>query len=64
MFLDVLNAAIAERGDNIVDAIDEAVEPINEGAEDAAELVMAAKDMVDRLLVGWKTLLKCKLNLC
>ncbi len=32
--------------------IDEAIEQVNEGAEDAAELVMAAKDMVDRL-TGW-----------
>jgi hypothetical protein len=52
LFLDVLNAAIAERDDNIIDAIDEAVEQVNEGAEDAAELVMAAKDMVDRV-TGW-----------
>jgi len=52
LFLDVLNAAIAERDDNISDAIDEAVEQVNEGAEDAAELVMAAKDMVDRV-TGW-----------
>lgn len=52
LFLDVLNQAIAERDDNIVDAIDEAVEQVNEGAEDAAELVMAAKDMVDRV-TGW-----------
>src|SRR6056300_1824324 len=52
LFLDVLNAAIAERDDNIINAIDEAVEQVNEGAEDAAELVMAAKDMVDRV-TGW-----------
>ena len=52
LFLDVLNAAIAERNENITDAIDEAIEQVNEGAEDAAELVMAAKDMVDRL-TGW-----------
>ena len=52
LFLDVLNQAIAERDDNIVDAIDEAVETVTEGAEDAAELVMAAKDMVDRV-TGW-----------
>ena len=51
LFLDVLNAAISERDDNIVDAIDEAVQ-VNEGAEDEAELVMAAKDMVDRV-TGW-----------
>jgi hypothetical protein len=52
LFLDVLNAAIAERDDYIIDAIDEAVEQVTEGAEDAAELVMAAKDMVDRV-TGW-----------
>ena len=51
LFLDVLNTAIAERGDNIIDAIDEAIQ-VNEGEEDKAELVMAAKDMVDRL-TGW-----------
>jgi hypothetical protein len=51
LFLDVLNAALAEREDISV-AIDEAIENINEGAEDEAELVMAAKDMVDRL-TGW-----------
>jgi len=52
MFLDVLNAAILERPDDIVDAIDEAVTQVTEGAEDSAELVMAAKDMVDRV-TGW-----------
>jgi hypothetical protein len=52
LFLDVLNAAILERGDSIADAIDEAVEQVNEGTEDSAELVMAAKDMVDRV-TGW-----------
>jgi F0F1-type ATP synthase membrane subunit b/b' len=52
LFLDVLNAAISERDDHIVDAIDEAVRRVNEGAEDSAELVMAAKDMVDRV-TGW-----------
>ena len=51
LFLDVLNTAIEERNDNIVDAIDEAIQ-VNEGEEDKAELVMAAKDMVDRL-TGW-----------
>ena len=51
LFLDVLNTAIEERDDNIVDAIDEAIQ-VNEGEEDKAELVMAAKDMVDRL-TGW-----------
>ena len=52
LFLDVLNAAIAERDDHIIDAIDEAVKQVREGAEDEAELVMAAKDMVDRI-TGW-----------
>ena len=52
LFLDVLNAEISERDDHIIDAIDEAVEQVTEGAEDAAELVMAAKDMVDRV-TGW-----------
>ena len=51
MFLDVLNAALHER-DDVATAIDEAIEQVNEGAEDAAELVMAAKDMVDRV-TGW-----------
>ena len=51
LFLDVLNTAIEERNDTIVDAIDEAIQ-VNEGEEDKAELVMAAKDMVDRL-TGW-----------
>ena len=51
LFLDVLNAALAERED-IISAIDEAIEPVREGAEDEAELVMAAKDMVDRV-TGW-----------
>src|SRR6056300_1291125 len=46
LFLDVLNAEIAER-ELVQDAsLDESV--IVEGEEDKAELVMAAKDMVDR----------------
>tara|TARA_Y100000389_G_scaffold42683_1_gene37359 strand:+ start:818 stop:1576 length:759 start_codon:yes stop_codon:yes gene_type:complete len=51
LFLDVLNAALSERNDVTV-AIDEAIEQVNEGEEDKAELVMAAKDMVDRV-TGW-----------
>src|SRR5210317_998940 len=51
LFLDVLNAALSERNDVTV-AIDEAIENLNEGEEDKAELVMAAKDMVDRV-TGW-----------
>ena len=48
LFLDVLNAAIAERED--VAVTDE--KTIKEGAEENAALVMAAKDMVDRI-TGW-----------
>jgi len=49
LFLDVLNAEISERGD-IEEPVLEAT--ITEGEEDKAELVMAAKDMVDRV-TGW-----------
>ena len=49
LFLDVLNAEINER-ESIATAIDESV--VTEGEEDKAELVMAAKDMVDRV-TGW-----------
>lgn len=52
LFLDVLNAEITERGDSISDDIDNAVRAVREGKEDQAELVMAAKDMVDRI-TGW-----------
>ena len=48
LFLDVLNAAISERED--VAVTDE--KTIKEGAEENAALVMAAKDMVDRI-TGW-----------
>ena len=51
LFLDVLNAALSER-DDVTVAIDEAIESLSEGEEDKAELVMAAKDMVDRV-TGW-----------
>ena len=48
LFLDVLNAEIAERGD--IDELPlEEGEVVTEGAEDQAEIVMAAKDMVDRV---------------
>lgn len=43
LFLDVLNAEISER-EHIASST-----PIKEGAEDQAEIVMAAKDMVDKL---------------
>ena len=46
LFLNVLNAAIKERAD-IAEPVEESV--VTEGAEDSAELVMAAKDMVDRV---------------
>jgi hypothetical protein len=46
MMLDILNAAIEERG-----VIEDVAKPkrLREGEEDRAELVMAAKDMVDRI---------------
>lgn len=47
LMLDILNAEIAERGDIEEEAIQETA--LREGAEDQAELVMAAKDMVDRV---------------
>jgi len=47
LMLDVLNAEISERGHVEIEE-----SQIVEGAEDHAELVMAAKEMVDRL-TGW-----------
>ena len=47
LMLDILNAEIAERGDIEEDAIQEST--LREGAEDQAGMVMAAKDMVDRV---------------
>jgi hypothetical protein len=47
LMLDILNAEIAERGDIEEEAIQETT--LREGAEDQAEIVMAAKDMVDRV---------------
>ena len=47
MFLDVLNAEIAERGEIEDASLEEST--LIEGAEDQAEIVMAAKDMVDRV---------------
>jgi len=49
LFLDVLNAAIEEREDV---AVAQDAKEIKEGAEENAALVMAAKDMVDRV-TGW-----------
>jgi len=51
LMLDVLNAAISERGDIEDEAMVE-TRSLREGEEDKAELVMAAKDMVDRV-TGW-----------
>jgi len=51
--LDVINAAISERDDTEEAPIEEAQDSVvREGAEDQAEITMAAKDMVDRL-TGW-----------
>lgn len=52
LFLDVLNTAIAEREEIAASSLEESNRQVNEGAEDHAELVMAAKDMVDRI-TGW-----------
>ena len=49
MMLDVLNAEISERGDIDEMPLEEETAEITEGAEDQAEIVMAAKDMVDRV---------------
>jgi hypothetical protein len=49
MMLDVLNAALSERGHVEEDT---STKRLREGEEDKAELVMSAKDMVDRL-TGW-----------
>ena len=47
LMLDVLNSEIDERGD--VDSVNLEETTVTEGAEDQAEIVMAAKDMVDRV---------------
>ena len=53
MFLDVLNAEIAERGGLTESEYDvRRARYLREGEEDKAELVMAAKQMVERL-TGW-----------
>jgi hypothetical protein len=49
LFLDVLNAEIAERE---VVSVESEASKLKEGAEENAALVMAAKDMVDRV-TGW-----------
>ena len=51
MFLKVINKAIEERA-HIVEGDIDTDQAITEGAEEAATLVMAAKDMVDRV-TGW-----------
>lgn len=50
--LDVLNAAIDERVDTQTPIEEQEETVVREGAEDQAEITMAAKDMVDRL-TGW-----------
>lgn len=50
LMLDILNAEISERGDIEQDSLQERT--LREGAEDQAEIVMATKDMVDRI-TGW-----------
>ena len=54
LFLDILNKAIIERADEkgIPTAEELAETVVNEGEEDKAQLVMASKDMVDKL-TGW-----------
>jgi hypothetical protein len=54
MFLKVINQAIEERASIIEADVEEDATPttVKEGAEEAATLVMAAKDMVDRI-TGW-----------
>ena len=52
MYLDVLNQAIKERADEAPIQVQVEESVVTEGAEDHAELVMAAKDMVDRV-TGW-----------
>jgi hypothetical protein len=50
LILDVLNKAIAERNEHIVDGLKEAIiSQLNEGPEGEAEVIMAAKDMVDKV---------------
>ena len=50
LFLDVINAAIEERAD--ATESNEMNDVVKEGAEEEATLVMASKDMVDRI-TGW-----------
>ena len=52
MFLKVINQAIEERANIVEGDLDEDADVISEGAEEAATLVMASKDMVDRI-TGW-----------
>ena len=52
LFLDIINKAIEEMDDSQTDITPETEEKIVEGAEEQSALVMAAKDMVDRV-TGW-----------
>jgi len=51
LFLDIINAEIAER-DTSTEETEANVKEVTEGAEEEATLVMASKDMVDRI-TGW-----------
>ena len=52
LFLDIINKAIEEMDNSQTDITPETEEKIVEGAEEQSALVMAAKDMVDRV-TGW-----------
>tara|TARA_B000000532_G_C18741116_1_gene351186 strand:- start:102 stop:572 length:471 start_codon:yes stop_codon:yes gene_type:complete len=52
LFLDVINKAIEEMDNTQTNITPETEEKIVEGAEEQSALVMAAKDMVDRI-TGW-----------
>ena len=52
LFLDIINAEIKERADSGETIAQTETETVKEGAEEEATLVMAAKDMVDRV-TGW-----------
>ena len=52
LFLDIINKAIEEMDNSQTDITPDTEEKIVEGAEEQSALVMAAKDMVDRV-TGW-----------
>jgi hypothetical protein len=47
LFIDTIHKALDERAESSEDSLEESI--VTEGEEDKAELVMAAKDMVDRI---------------